>query len=54
MDDGDEDVRETVTAVRRMMISFDVHHRRRTEATLVSRFIFGREVTRTVRGRRKT
>ena len=48
-----EDIRETVTALRRVLVSFDVSRRRRTECTLVSRFIFGQEVTMRVGGREK-
>lgn len=49
----EEDIRENVTALRRVLVSFDVHHRRRTETTLVHRFVFGREVTMKVGGREK-
>ena len=48
------DVKETVTALRRVLVSFDVSGRRRTECTLVNRFIFGRDVVRRVGGKVKT
>jgi len=48
-----EDVRETVTGLRRVIVSYDIHHRRRTEASLVNRYLFGHEVVARVGGRDK-
>jgi len=47
------DPRETVTALRRVIVSYDIHHRRHTEASLVNRYVFGHEVTARVGGRSK-
>lgn len=43
-EDEKEDL-ETLTAAKRVIVSWDIDRRRRTECTLVNRFIFGREVT---------
>ena len=42
---------ETVTAAKRVIVSYDVRRTRRVECTLVSYFVFGRDVrVRTAKG----
>jgi hypothetical protein len=53
MSPEEDDVRETVTALRRILVSYDIHHRRRVECSLVNRYVFGHEVTRRVGGKPK-
>ncbi len=52
---GEDEILETVTAAPRVIVSFDVRRRRRTECSLVNQFVFGREVTVRTRdgGRRR-
>ena len=44
---------ETVTAARKVLVSYDVNGRWRKECTRVSQFVFGREVTVHLKGRKK-
>ena len=47
---ADDENLETVTAARRVIISYDVKSRRRTEASLVQQYVFGREVLARTKG----
>ena len=53
MDDEDDDIRETIQALRRILVSYDIQHRRRAECTLVNRYVFGHAVTKRVAGKEK-
>ena len=44
---------ETVTALRRVMISYDVSARWRKQCTMVNYFVFGRVVTVQIKGKTK-
>ena len=44
---------ETVTAARKILVSYDANGRRRRECTLVNQFVFGRAVVVRLKERRK-
>ncbi len=49
----DEDKFVKITAARRVIISYDVNRLRRSEASRVTRFVFGRKVNVRLKGRKK-
>ena len=53
MRDANEDDRETVTAIPRVLVSYDASQRWRRERTMVNHYLFGRTVTAQLKGRRK-
>ena len=44
---------ETVTVARRVIVSYDVRKGRRTEASMIQQFVFGRDVWVKTKGGRK-
>jgi len=44
---------ETVTAAPRVLVSYDIQARRRSECSMVQQYVFGRTVVKTVDGRAK-
>lgn len=53
MVDESEETRETITAIRRVIVSYDVSQRWANERTRVNHFVFGRSATVRLKGRRK-